>query len=75
MAFRRHDDEILQPADLADGGGHFVRDGRRERSQDRERGRIGREEIAEPADGEVGNRREGRAVSVSAIRRVTSSVS
>ena len=62
MAFRRHDDEVLQPADLADGGGHFGGDTGRQRRDDCGRSAIAQELVAKAADGRVRDRRERRLI-------------
>ena len=61
-AFRRHDDQILQAADLAHGRRHFRRDAGRERGQDRRRRFIRQQPVAKAADGQMRNRRKRRAV-------------
>jgi hypothetical protein len=59
---RRHDHEILEPADLGNRGRHLRRDAGRERGELWRRRRVGEEPVAQSADGEMGDGGERRAV-------------
>ena len=67
--------QVLVAHDLADGGGHFRREAGGERGEGFGGGLVGEQPVAESADGEVGDGREGVRSCVSMMRRVTSSVS
>ena len=74
-AFGGDGDQILQPHDLADRGGHLRRQARRQRRE----GRCvaaAQQPVAEPADGQVRDGRKGcRSRGCRQISRVTSSLS
>ena len=61
-AFRGDDHEVLVAHDLGDRGGHLRRDAGRERGERRGGGALAEQPVAEAADGEMGDRREGAGV-------------
>ena len=60
-AFRRDHHQVLQAADLADRRRHLRRDAGRERRELRRRRLVRQQPVAEAADGQMRDRREGRA--------------
>ena len=65
VAFRRYRHQVLQAADLGDGGGHFRADAWRQRRQNRRRRLVRQQPIAKAAHRQMGDRPEGgRIVSV-----------